>query len=354
MNLYQSKIYMEEIKNIAALDYDWEQLKDKRLAISGGTGMIGSFLTDVLMQRNRYYNQNTKIYVFGRNPQKAKERFEIYEKEPCFRYIHQDINYPVDMKKWNNHNIDYIIHAASPTHPLAYAEDPIGTITANVIGLDNLLTWGSNMDCQRFVFLSSVEIYGESRESCDVFDEKYMGYIDCNTLRAGYPESKRAGEALCQAYRSRKNMDIVIPRLARVYGPTMLMSDSKAISQFIKKGINGQNIVLKSNGSQYYSYSYVADAASAIIMIMLRGVCGEAYNVSSEASDIRLKKLAEMVAGYAGTEIVYERPSDCEAAGYSKATTAVLSTEKLRSLGWKSLYTMEQGLRNTMEILRGK
>ena len=64
-------------------------------------------------------------------------------------------------------------------------------------------------------------------------------------MRAGYPESKRCGEALCQAYRAQNGLDVVILRFTRSYGPTMLMSDTKAISQFIKKGIAGEDIVLK-------------------------------------------------------------------------------------------------------------
>lgn len=85
------------------------------------------------------------------------------------------------------------------------------------------------------VLTSSVEIYGQNRGDIDYFDEKYSGYIDCNTLRAGYPESKRLSEALCQAYISEKGIDYVAARLPRTYGPTMLMSDTKALSQFIKK-----------------------------------------------------------------------------------------------------------------------
>ena len=57
-------------------------------------------------------------------------------------------------------------------------------------------------------------------------------------------------------------MDVVIPRFTRSYGPTMLKTDTKAISQFIKKAVDGENIVLKSAGTQYYSYTYVADAVA--------------------------------------------------------------------------------------------
>ena len=78
------------------------------------------------------------------------------------------------------------------------------------------------------LFLSTVEIYGENRGDLDKFTEDYCGYIDCNTLRAGYPEGKRASESLCQAYIQKYGIDVVIPRISRTFGPTMLLSDSKA------------------------------------------------------------------------------------------------------------------------------
>ena len=123
----------------------------------------------------------------------------------------------------------------------------------------------------RCAFTSSNEIYGENRGDVEKFGEEYCGYIDCNTMRAGYPESKRCGEALCQAYIKQKGMDIVIPRLTRSYGPTMLMSDTKAISQFIRKAIAGEDIVLKSEGTQYYSYTYMADAVCGLLYVLLLG-----------------------------------------------------------------------------------
>lgn len=260
MNLLDNKLYNEDLKNIKNLDINYNLLKDKTILISGATGMIGSFIVDLIMKLNLEDNLNCKIYAMGRTIKKAQERFSKYYDNDLFEFISGDINIPIERK--DIQTIDYIIHLASYTHPKAYSTYPIETITTNVIGTKNLLDFALKHNNKRFVFASSVEVYGENKGDTEKFNEDYLGYINCNTLRAGYPEAKRVGEALCQAYIKQEKMDIVIPRIARVWGPTMLMNDSKALSQFIKNGINKENIVLKSKGNQYFSYIYVADVVS--------------------------------------------------------------------------------------------
>ena len=204
----------------------------------------------------------------------------------------------------------------------------------------------------RFVFASSNEIYGENRGDVEKFDESYCGYIDCNTLRAGYPESKRCSEALCQAYKTQKNMDVVIARLTRSYGPTLLKTDTKALSQFLHKAIAGEDIVLKSEGTQYYSYLHVADSVSGLLTVLLDGQNGEAYNIADDASDIMLKDLASIIAEYAGKKVVFEIPDKTESAGYSRATKARLDATKLQSLGWSARYDIKTGIERTIDILK--
>ena len=197
-----------------------------------------------------------------------------------------------------------------------------------------------------------MEVYGENRGDTEKFDEKYLGYIDCNTMRAGYPESKRCGEALCQAYKTQKGLDIVIPRLTRSYGATLLKSDTKALSQFLHKGVAGENIILKSTGTQYYSYLYVMDSVSGLLTVLLNGKNGEAYNISDDASDIMLKDLANIIADYAGTKVVFEIPDAIESAGYSKATKARLDSTKLKNLGWTAKYDIQTGIIRTLSMLK--
>lgn len=349
MNVYYNNLYQKDVKRVATLDLPWEKLQDKTVLISGATGLIGSFFIDVIMEKNRT-GLNCKIYALGRNEKKAVERFSYCYGTAFFQFLAHDINNPLtlDVEK-----IDYVLHLASNTHPIAYATDPIGTITTNIIGLKNMLDFAAIHQPMRFAFASSNEIYGENRGDAELFDEQYCGYIDCNTMRAGYPESKRCGEALCQAYIKQKGMDIVIPRFTRSYGPTMLQSDTKAISQFIKKAIAGENIVLKSEGNQYYSYTYVADAVSGLLTVLLKGKSGEAYNIADVSSDIHLKDLAAILADMVNKKVIFELPDEKEKAGYSKATKARLEGSKLRNLGWQPFYDMKAGLERTVDILKG-
>ena len=348
MKILENKKYREDVQGVAELPLPWDRLHGKSVLISGGSGLIGSFLVDVLMHKNLSDDLACKVFVIGRNLNRTKERFLHYWDSECFSFITHDINQPLSMTD----AVDFVFHLASNTHPLLYATDPIATITTNVIGLKNMLDFAVNQKAERFVYASSNEIYGENRGDTELFSEDYCGYIDSNTLRAGYPESKRCGEALCQAYIQEKKIDIVIPRFTRSYGPTMLLSDTKAISQFIQKAIAGEDIVLKSAGNQYYSFTYVADAISGLLTVLFFGECGEAYNIADVRSDIRLKDLAELIAHKCGKQVVFELPDEVEASGYSKATKARLDSTKLQALGWSASYEMEKGIDRTIDILR--
>ena len=347
--MIEHKYYKEDILYVAELPVKWNLIQHKKVLIAGATGMLGTFLVDVLMYKNKVENLDCDIILLGRDSLKAEERFKGYFGDKNFHFYTCDINNTIDIEV---DKVDYVIHGASNTHPMLYSTEPIETIITNVLGTKNLLDFAKKHETDRVLFLSSVEVYGENRGDCEYFAEDYCGYINCNTLRAGYTEGKRVGEALCQAYIKQENLDIVIPRLARIYGPTMLKSDSKALSQFIKKAVQGEDIILKSEGNQFFSYCYVADAIAGIIYCWLHGKCGEAYNISDVSSDITLKKLANRIASEAGKKVIFELPSETEKAGYSKATKAVLDSSKLHELGWKAKYTIETGVQRTIKMLK--
>ena len=350
MNLYQNNQYLDDVRYVADLKLPWEKLNNKTIMISGATGLVGSFLVDVLMEKNQSEDLGCTVYALGRNEQKAKKRFSKYTDDPRLVFIPYNVNQPFVCDDLGT--IDYVLHLASNTHPMQYSTDPIGTITTNVIGLHNMLEFAVDHNVTRFGFASSNEVYGENRGDTELFDEDYCGYINSNTMRAGYPESKRCGEALCQAYKAQKDLDVVVFRLTRSYGPTMLMSDTKAISQFIKKGVAGEDIILKSEGNQFYSYQYMADSVSGLLTILLSGENGEAYNIAEEHSDIMLKDLAAIISDINGKKVVFEIPDATEAAGYSTATKARLDGSKLLALGWKPRYDIRSGIERTIRILK--
>lgn len=346
--LTDNDLYLSELDRVNTAKNNWEKIDGHSFLIIGATGMIGSYMIDVLMQRNNTMNSNIKIFAMSRSIEKMEERFSSYLSSPLFDLVQGDIQEPISLGE----KIDYILHGASNTHPRAYSTDPIGTIMTNLKGTENVLNYAVKNVGTRVMFLSTVEIYGENRGDIEKFDENYCGYIDCNTLRAGYPEGKRVSESLCQAYIEKYNVDVVIPRLCRTFGPTMLLNDSKASSQFIINGVRKENIVLKSKGDQYFSYAYVGDVVYAILFLLSNGETGEAYNIAIEEFDLRLKELAKIIAVKSETQIIFDLPDVEEAKGYSKANIALLDSKKINGIGWLGLFSLEEAVSHTIEIIK--
>lgn len=338
--------YVDDLRYVAGRNLPWNRLRGKNLLITGGTGLIGSFLIDVL----HILDIGCSVVLLGRDEQKAKDRFlEYWQKDFLKFYEWQSFEQEVPQVR---ERVDFVLHLASNTHPVAYASDPIGTIAGNVIALNNLLRLAVGKKCERFLFASSNEVYGENRGDVELFDETYCGYIDCNTLRAGYPESKRCGEALCQAYIRQKSIDCVIARLTRTYGPSILPSDTKAASQFFRNAVKGEPIVLKSDGRQHYSFMHVVDSVSGLLTVLLLGAAGVAYNIADERNDATLRELASLIAKTAGQEVVFECPDSLERDGFSKVVKARLDGVRLRRLGWAPRYDVASGVAANYKALK--
>lgn len=347
--LSYSPLYRDTLLAIrAGAGIEWETLRHSSLLLSGGTGQIGSHLIDALMYMNREAELDCRIKVLTRSPEKARERFSHWIPDGKLSFIRFDFSQNDVVPE--TADAEYVIHLASNTHPLAYAARPIETVMVNVSGTAAMLDTAVRSRAKTFLLASSNEIYGENRGDTELFTEDYAGYIDCNTLRAGYPESKRCAEALCRAYGQEKGLVTVVARLTRTYGPTLLRSDTKAMSQFLFNGACGKDIVLKSDGTQCYSYTYVTDAVSGLLTVLTRGRCGEAYNIAEESFDMPLRDMAGIVARESGVQVKYDVPSKLEASGYSVVTKARLSGEKVRALGWKAFYPCAEGIRTTLKI----
>ena len=339
----QHPLYQEDLERIIQLE-DINRLYGKSFMISGATGLIGVCLIDALMHLNKK-GANITIYAVGRNREKATLRLGEYFEDSNFHFVEREASESLsDLPK-----IDVIIPLASNTHPLTYSKYPIETINVNVKGAEQALE--KSLTCSAMVlYPSTVEVYGNARGN-DVFTEEYTGQLNLANARACYTESKRLSEALCQSYIAERGAKVKIVRLSRVFGPTMLMSDSKASSQFIHKALAGEDIVLKSKGEQFFSYTYMADAVGAMLHVLLHGEEGIAYNISNEACNVRLKDFAQLCAEWAKKQIVFELPSETEQKGYSIAKRAILDNTRLKNLNWHPRYTMKDAVYRTLSIL---
>jgi len=351
MLLIENQRYLDILRRLHQDFPHWEKMNGKTIFLSGATGLLGSFLVDAVMLRNQSLplEERCIIVAVGRNRKAAGKRFPCWMNSTEFHFIEQDIIAPVtDLPK----EPDYWIHAASTSHNYAFAMEPINTVLSNVLGTRNILDLVSQAGRGRFLFVSSGEVYGENRGDAEYFQEDYCGYLDCNTLRAGYPEAKRLSEAMCQAYIQQNHVDAMIIRLPRCYGPTMQEKDSKAAAQFIKCAVRREDVVLKSSGEQRFSFAHVSDAVCGMLWVLLTGETGQAYNLGDPQSDVTLKDLAKIAADYAGTRVIFNLPNDVEQRGYCPARKTLLNGGKLRAMGWRAQYDVKTAICETIDILK--
>lgn len=349
--IYNSPLYCNDLK--IALDnvLDIESLAGKSILITGATGLVGSYITDILCLWNSLQdNKIKKIHIYGcsRKIQNLKRRFNgCYEKE-YLHFIEQNFTESIHFEN----KVDYIIHAASNAYPAAFNQDPVGTILTNINGTSNLLSYAYKKNVKRMLFVSTGEIYGEVVTDTDAFDEEYSGYIDILNPRSCYPMAKRTAETLCMSYIKQFGLDVVVARLCHTYGPNVTESDNRATVQFMNNAVNGEKIVLKSAGNQLRSYCYIADCASAILSILTAGEKGQAYNIADSKTQVTIAGFAQTLAAIAHTEVLFELPDDETKKQFTPISKAVLEPHKLEMLGWSPKFDIEKGISHTFNILK--
>lgn len=346
-----SSLYRSEIESIvSANNIDWKKLDGKSVLVTGATGLIGTALVDTLMYLNLHKNISVNVYTLDINKEAVDIRFGEYKDNDNFHFVQFDISKPLPEGELYN----YIIHAAGNANPVLYAKDPVGTMTSNFFGTYNLLEYGRQHGLERMLYVSSGEVYGEHGDGVVIFDEDYSGYVNPMLPRACYPSAKRASETMCASFTAQYGIETVVVRPCHVYGPTQTPRDSRAVAEFIRNGVNGENIIMKSTGTQVRTLCYVMDAAAAFFTVLLCGESGNAYNISDDQFEISIRDLAETVSDVSGTKVIMELPDDVQKSGFTTISRGVLSSAKLKALGWNCQNDIYTGIKKTIRIMKEK
>lgn len=339
--------YIDEIRKVIEILPDIEKLKGKSILITGCNGLICSAVCDILIFANILMNMDIHLFLASRSAESTEKRFGKYFREKWLEHIPYDALQPVDF----DFKADYIIHGASNAHPDAYSREPVETLLANVRGVEELLKYAVKSGTERFLYISSSEVYGRKENSLPYKENDY-GYLDILNPRACYPSGKRAAETLCVAYQAEYGTETVIVRPGHIYGSTMTARDTRATAQFARDVLDSKDIVMKSAGTQLRSYCYAPDCASAIITVLLKGNAGEAYNISNRNSVVSIRQIAEEFADAGNCKVIFESATDREQKSYNLMDNSSLDAEKLENLGWRALFDCRNGVRNMIEIMK--
>jgi len=328
----------------------WERLHGKTVLISGGYGMLASYLVYMLIYLNEIDpGANITILVMGRDADKLRRRFSSYVEKEYFVPVLEDVvafsqSFP---------RADFVVHAASHASPHIYGVAPVDVILPNAIGTWRLLEKARADKSEGFLFISSGEAQGVL-EGKDLIAEDDMGYINPMEIRSCYGESKRLGEALCKGYSHQYGVPAKVVRPGHTYGPTIDLADSRVFSSFVADSVFGRDIHMKSDGMAVRNFCYITDATRAYFKVLLDAPAGEVFNVTESSNAMTIGALALLIAGLSrrsGTKVV--RVSRDGADPYLEvakpARYPVCSSAKLKALGWESFVGVEEGFRRTLD-----
>ncbi|WP_026488725.1 NAD-dependent epimerase/dehydratase family protein [Butyrivibrio sp. XBB1001] len=394
--IYDSKLYIEDLHTAAQHTLGIEKLRGMSVLVTGASGTIGSFIVDELCEYGEIH-----VIACGRNTAKLEKRFSRFAGAGCLKFCSLDILDDSSFDKLPDEHVDYIIHAAGNAFPSAFIDHSDETVRGNICGTARLLEYGRSHGCQKFVYVSSGEVYSldeEDRKSWadkwkrsitgvdsedalrdDYLDDqvlgpdsksvaglsshvqRYMQLVQNEVTRRGprscYPVSKSAAEAMCLSH-----INIVVVRPCHTFGPGITGSDDRAHVQFAKKAVAGEDIVLNSAGTQLRSYNYVADAASGIVSAMLSGELGamrdkefeshnRVFDICSRENEITIKGLAELIAETAGVSVSVKEADSREKSLQSPINKQILDPADLERIGWKKAFDLKTGVEHFVEII---
>lgn len=346
--LYGNPTWISDIDKVIEVVPELDRLAGKSLMITGAAGLVCSAIVDIIFRYNDTHDDKIQVLAAGRWPEEMSARFGDQVNREDFTFV------VYDASKTDNVidvHADYIIHGASNASPNMIVKEPVETMMSNFLGMKYLLDYAKEQGTTRILYISSSEVYGE-KEGTEPYKEGQYGYIDLLKSRNSYSVGKRAAETLCASYADEYGMESVIVRPGHIYGPTASPYDKRVASAWSYAVAKGEDIVMKSDGSQIRSYCYCLDCASAMLKVLLCGENCHAYNISNPDSIISIKDMAEILSKSAGVELRMELPTEEERKGFNPMSNSSLESASLTGLGWHGCFDAETGFGHTVKILK--
>jgi UDP-glucuronate decarboxylase len=307
-----------------------------RILVTGGSGFIGSNLTERLL------GQGHQVLIIDNFYTSDKKNVQHLIGNPNLEVVRHDVTNPYSAE------IDAIYHLACPASPVHYQKYPVQTIKTCILGSINMLDLALRLKIP--VLLSSTsEVYGDPTISPQ--HEEYWGNVNPIGIRSCYDEGKRAAETLFFDYHRQFNVDIKVARIFNTYGPNMSPNDGRVVSNFIMQALRSEDITIYGDGSQTRSFCYVKDLVSGLIKLMQspKSITGP-INLGNPV-EFTVRQLAELVIEktQSKSKIVYRNlPQDDP----KQRKPNIEKANKV--LSWNPKIDLDDGLGETIKYFSSK
>jgi dTDP-glucose 4,6-dehydratase len=324
-----------------------EELRDKKVFITGGTGFFGIWILEALAWANAKLNLNIEAVVLTRDIENFNRKAPHIVSNKSFSFIEDDVK----KFKYPKQKFNYIIHAAADFHAEHSKKSSLMLFDTTVEGTRHVLDFAIECKADKILYISSGAIYGKQPSSISHISEDYMGAADLTLLTSAYAEGKRSAEMLCTLYSSTYDLSIKIARCFAFVGPHLQLDENFAIGNFLSSLLKNQKIVIHGDGTPVRSYMYAADLVIWLITILIKGKNCYPYNVGSE-EEISIETLAKTIAGFSKKPLAVK--IKIKKSNSYKIDRYVPSTQRARKeLGLKQHIRLSDGILKTIKFHSG-